>query len=71
MGMRAYAVLLHFAIQPGDLPLVHQQSARTAGILIKDVALFIRGDVHLVDEQLAVFDATPGILRFSVPARMV
>ena len=62
-GDQGVAVLLDLAVEPHDLPLVHQQSAGTAGVHIEAVALLIGGDVHLVDEHFAVLDAAPGILQ--------
>ena len=62
-GDQGVAVLLDLAVEPHDLPLVHQQAAGTAGVHIEAVALLIGGDVHLVEEHLTVLDAAPGILQ--------
>ena len=45
---------------------MHQQLARTDGVAVKDVALFIGGDVHLLDEQLAVLDVAPAVLEVNL-----
>ena len=57
------ALLFHQTKQPQDLFFVHQQSAHTQRILIEDVTLLIRADMHLLDQQLTVFDVAPGILQ--------
>ena len=62
-GDQGVAVLLDLAVEPHDLPLVHQQPPGTAGIHIEAVAVVIGGDVHLVQDHLAVLDAAPGILQ--------
>lgn len=62
-GNKGVAILLHLAVQAHDLPLVHEQSAGALGIGIEAVAVLVGGDVHLVNEQLAVLDTAPGIFQ--------
>ena len=62
-GDQGIAVLLDLAEQAHDLALVHQQTAGAAGIHIEAVAVVVRGDVHLIEDELAVLDAAPGILQ--------
>ena len=56
-------VLLDLAQKAHDLPPVHQQPTDTTGIRIKPVAMVIGRYVHLVQKQLAILDAAPGILQ--------
>ena len=42
------AVLLDLAVEPHDLPLVHQEPAGAAGVYVEPVAVVVGGDVHLV-----------------------
>ena len=58
-GNQRISVLLYLAQQTHDFPTVHQQTPHTFCIRIESVTLFVRGDVHLVDKKLAVFDAAP------------
>ena len=57
------SVLLHLAVQPHDLTLVHEQPARAKRILVEDIALLVGRDVHLPDEKLPVLDLAPGFLQ--------
>ena len=47
-GNQGVAVLLDFAVEAHNLPLVHQEPAGTAGVHIEAVAVVVGGDVHLV-----------------------
>ena len=62
-GDQGITVLLHLTEKPHDLTLVHQKTPGAAGIRVESVAVVIGRDVHLVKDQLAVFDAAPGILQ--------
>ena len=44
-----------------DLALVQQQTARTHGVLVVNIALVIGTDVHLTNPYLAVLDGTPRV----------
>ena len=47
-GDQGVAVLLDLAVEPHDLPLVHQEPAGAAGVYVEPVAMVVGGDVHLV-----------------------
>ena len=46
-----------------DLPLVHQQPPGPDRILVENIALFVGGDVHAMDEQLPVLHGAVGVLQ--------
>ena len=54
--------LLKRSIQLENFTLVHQHLARTNRVLVKDVALFIGGNMHLLDKQFPVLNVTPAVL---------
>ena len=55
-------LLLDIGIESQDLILVHQQASVAHRVPVEYIPLFIRADMHLFNEDLAVFDVTPGIL---------
>ena len=65
-GDEGVAVLLDLAEQPQDLPLVHQQTAGAAGILVEDIALLIGADVHPQNGELTILDDAEGILQIHI-----
>ena len=50
-----------------NLPLVQQQLAGAPGVFVEDVALFIGGDMHPVEEHLTVLDDAEGVLQVHIP----
>ena len=60
-------VLLGLAEQVADLALVHQQLAHAQRVLIKDVALFVGGNMHPAHEKLAILESAVGILEIDLP----
>ena len=54
--------LLYQTEQAVDLRFVHQKLTLPQRIAVKDVAMLIRADMHLFDNQLAILDAAPAIL---------
>ena len=45
---------------------MHQQLSGTDGVAVEDVSLFVRRNVHLLDEQLAVLDVAPAVLQIDL-----
>lgn len=41
---------------------MEKQTARTYRVFVEDVTLFVRGDMHIADKELAVGDITPAVL---------
>ena len=60
------AVLLDPAEEPHDLPLVHQQPAGAAGVLVEDVPLLIGADMHPKDRYLPILDQAEGVLQVHI-----
>jgi len=56
------AVPLDVAVEPHDLPLVHEQLALPQRIAVEEVALLVGADVQPDDEKLAVFDGAIAVL---------
>ena len=50
-------------MQPSDLILVGQQPPHPHGVLIEDVAVVVGGDVHSLDQQLAVLNIDPAVFQ--------
>ena len=63
---KGVSVLLDLRIQFVDLPAMHQQPPGPERILIEDIALLIRRDMHTVDKHLAVFKVAEGILQIDL-----
>ena len=62
------ALLFDDTEQAVDLPLMKQELAHTHRVAVENIALFIRADMHSVDEHFAVHDRTPGILQVDTAA---
>ena len=62
-GNEAVAVPLDIAEQLQDLPLVHQQLPLAQRVPVKDVSLFIGGNMHPDHKQLAVLDGAVAVLQ--------
>ena len=57
------SLLRNKAVQLHDLTLVHEQLFVAQRILVKDIPLLIRADVHALDKDLTVLDVTVRILQ--------
>ena len=62
-GDQRITVLLDFTQKAHNFPPMHQKPARPAGVYIEAVSVIVGRDVHLVQDQLAVFNAEPGVLQ--------
>ena len=60
---KSVALQLALLVQPPDLILVGQQPPHPHGVLIEDVAVVVGGDVHSLDQQLAVLNIDPAVFQ--------
>ena len=60
------ALLACLAEQLDDLRLVHQELARAQRIVIEDIPLLIRADMHMLDENLAILDDSIAVLEIGL-----
>ena len=60
---KSHTLLLNSRMELHDLAFMHQKSANTKRIAVENISLFVRADVHSVDEDLAVFDIAPAVLK--------
>ena len=60
---KGVALQLALLVQPPDLVLVGQQPPHPHGVLIEDVAVVVWGDVHSLDQQLAVLNIDPAVFQ--------
>ena len=56
-------LLLHLAEKAEDLAFVEQKPPGAQGILVKNIALFVGGDVHSVNEHLPLVDLAVALLQ--------
>lgn len=55
--------MLDLAEKPQYLALVQQKPPRPQGVTVEDIALFVRGNVHSVNEHLTVVDLAVALLK--------
>lgn len=56
------SLLLNKSEKSEDFSFVKEQTSRTNGVFVENVTLFVRRDMHITDEELAVGDIAPAIL---------
>ena len=61
-GDEGVALFVNLAVEALDLVLVQEEFADAKGVVVAVVGKGVFADVHLVDEDLAVFDAGVGVL---------
>ncbi len=56
------SLLLNESEKSENFSFVEKQTARTDRVFVEDITLFVRGDMHIADKELAVGDIAPAVL---------